>query len=84
MNFNISVNLQAVYSCDNCLEHIMRSQGSVGFPNNVCSGGGPVHARVPIHAHPQFSSKFMIFHSEDVYHIIDNHQIDHTHLKFIV
>ena len=20
-----------------------------------CSGGGPIHARVPIHAHPQFS-----------------------------
>ena len=41
------------------------------------SGGGPVHAQVPIHAHPQFSWRFMIFHREDVYHIIDNHQIDH-------
>ena len=26
----------------------------------------------------------MIFHGEDVYHIIDNHQIDHIHLEFIV
>ena len=44
------------------------------------SGGGPIHARVPIHAHPQFSLRFIIFHREDVYHIIDNHQMDHLHL----
>ena len=45
----------------------------------VFSGGGPVHARVPIHAHPQFSQRFMIFHRKAVYHNIDNNQIDHTH-----
>ena len=44
------------------------------------SGGGPIHARVPIQAHPQFSWRFILFHREDVYHIIDNHQIDHIHL----
>ena len=37
----------------------------MGYGNDICwevldfsvlvSGGGPVHARVPIHAHPQFS-----------------------------
>ena len=43
------------------------------------SGGGPVHACVPIHAHPQFSQRFMIFHRKAVYHNIDNYQIDHTH-----
>ena len=48
------------------------------------SGGGPIHARVPIHAHPQFSWRFIIFHRYGVYHIIDNHQIDHIHLQFIV
>ena len=41
------------------------------------SGGGPIYARVPIQAHPQFSWRFIIFHREDVYHIIDNHQMDH-------
>ena len=35
------------------------------------SGGGPIHA------HPQFSSRFVIFHRKDVNHIIDNYQIDH-------
>ena len=31
----------------------------------------------PVHAHPQFSQRFIIFHRKDVYHIIDNYQIDH-------
>ena len=44
------------------------------------SGGGPIHARVPIQAHPRFSLRFIIFHGEDVYHIIDNHQMHHLHL----
>ena len=51
--------------------------------NKICdmySGGGPIHARVPIQAHPQFSWRFIIFHWEDVYHIIDNHLMDHLHL----
>ena len=43
------------------------------------SGGGPVHARVPIHTHPQFFQRFVIFHRKAVYHDIDNYQIDHTH-----
>ena len=37
------------------------------------SGGGPIHA------HPQFSQRFELFHGKDVYHIIDNYQIDHVH-----
>ena len=44
------------------------------------SGGGPIHARVPIHAHPQFSRRFVRFHGKDVYHIIDNDQIDYIHM----
>ena len=44
------------------------------------SGGGPIHARVPIHAHPQFSQRFVPFHGKDVYHIIDNDQFDHIHM----
>ena len=44
------------------------------------SGGGPIQAHAPIHAHPQFSQRFVIFHGKDVYHIIDNYQIDHIHL----
>ena len=31
------------------------SQTPFDIPYDCCSGGGPVHARVPIHAHPQFS-----------------------------
>ena len=46
---------------------------------NMRSSGGPIHASVPIHAHPQFSQRFIIFHRKDVYHIIDNYQIDHIH-----
>ena len=42
------------------------------------SGGGPIHAHVPIHAHPQFSQRFELFHGK-VYHIIGNYQIDHIH-----
>ena len=45
----------------------------------MTSGGGPVHACVPIHAHPQFPQRFVIFHRIAVYHDIDNYQIDHTH-----
>ena len=44
------------------------------------SGSGLIHARVPIQAHPQFSCRFISFYTEDVYHIMDNHQIDHIHL----
>ena len=43
------------------------------------SGGGPIHASVPIHAHPQFSLRFVLSHGKDVYHIIDNYQIDDIH-----
>ena len=43
------------------------------------SGGGPIHARVPIHAHPQFSFRFINFHRKDVDQNIDNYQIDHIH-----
>ena len=42
--------------------------------------GGPIHARVPIHAHPQFSQRFVLFHGKNVYHIIDNDQFDHIHV----
>ena len=45
----------------------------------LSSGGGPIHAHVPIHAHPQFSQRFVLFHGKDVYHIIDNYQIDDIH-----
>ena len=45
----------------------------------VLTGFQPVHARLPIHADPQFSQGFMIFHRKAVYHNIDNYQIDHTH-----
>ena len=41
------------------------------------SGGGPIHARVPIHTHPQFSQRFVLLHGKNVYHIIGNYQIDH-------
>ena len=44
------------------------------------SRGGPIHARVPIHAHPQFSQRFVLFHGKDVYHIIDNDHFDHIHM----
>ena len=44
------------------------------------SGGGPIHARVPIHAHPQFSQRFVLFHGKNVYRIIDNDQFDHIHV----
>ena len=44
------------------------------------SGGGPIHARVPIHAHPQFSQRFVLFHGKNVYQIIDNDQFDHIHV----
>ena len=49
------------------------------FPVNGPSGGGPIHARVPIHAHPQFSQRLVLLHGKNVYHIIDNYQIDHIH-----
>ena len=53
----------------------------ISLPFNVLySGCGPIHARVPIQAHPQFPWRFIIFHREGVYHIIDNHQMDHLHL----
>ena len=45
----------------------------------MVSGGGPIHTRVPIHAHPQFSQRFVFLHGKNVYHIIDNYQIDHIH-----
>ena len=47
------------------------------LPLPKASGGGPIHAHVPIHAHPEFSQRFELFHGKDVYHIIDNYQIDH-------
>ena len=50
------------------------------FPLILPSGGGPIHARVPIHAHPQFSQRFILFHGKDVYPIIDNDQFDHIHM----
>ena len=31
---------------------------------------------------PNFLGRYMIFQREDVYHIIDNHQIDHIHILF--
>ena len=37
------------------------------------SGGGPIHTHVPVHAHSQFSQRFIIFHRKDVYHIIDDY-----------
>ena len=37
---------------------------------SIFSGGGPIHACVPVHAHPQFSERFTIFHRKYVYHII--------------
>ena len=33
---------------------------SIHFGNSF-SGGGPIHAHVPIHAHPQFSLRFIVF-----------------------
>ena len=47
----------------------------------ITSGGGPIHARVPIHAHPQFSQGFIIFHRKDVYHIIDNSERLHLRCR---
>ena len=43
------------------------------------SGGGSIHARVPIHAHPQFSLRFIVFDGKYICHVIDNDKIDHIH-----
>ena len=51
----------------------------VNWSTTTSSGGGPIHARVAIHAHPQFSQRFVLLHGKNVYHIIDNYQIDHIH-----
>ena len=31
----------------------------------------PIYAHVPIHAHPQFSLRFIVFGGKYVYHVID-------------
>ena len=54
------------------------------FKYKYSSGGGPIHARVPIHAHPQFSQRFVLFDGKDVYHIIDNYQIDNIHCVIVL
>ena len=46
----------------------------VSYSMLYCNGGGPIHA------HPQFSQRFVLFHGKDIYHIIGNYQIDHIHL----
>ena len=67
------------------MSHGQLMQGSSTlFYSKRSSGGGAIHAHVPIHAHPQFSQRYVLFHGNDVYHIIDNYQIDHIHLYFIV
>ena len=43
------------------------------------SGDGPIHACVPIHAHPQLSQRFIFFQRKQVYHIIENYQTDPVH-----
>ena len=48
------------------------------------SGGGPIHVHVSIHAHPQFSQRFVLFHAKYVYHIIDNYQIYHIYIGNLV
>ena len=42
--------LLGVYGCDTDDECMLNFKLYKTF-----SGGGPIHARVPIHAHPQFS-----------------------------
>ena len=37
------------------LKHLRLLHSAIAIVDNGYSGGGPIHARVPIHAHPQFS-----------------------------
>ena len=48
------------------------------------SGTGPVHAWLPVHAHPRFSQRFVHFEADYEYQSIRYDIIDHLHWYLIV